>query len=92
MTQSFKDNPARSRYELEEQGLIAWADYRVDGSRMYIDHVESPVALRGAGTAGRLMQALVDDVRGKGLKVTPICSYAAVWLRRHPETRDLLAT
>lgn len=91
MTQSFQDNPARSRYELEERGLLAWADYRVDGSTMYIDHVESPVALRGAGTAGRLMQALVDDVRQKGLKVTPICSYAAVWLRRHPETQDLVA-
>ena len=91
MSQAFKDNAAQSRYELVEDGLTAWADYRRDGQRLYIDHVESPVALRGAGTAGRLMQALVDDVRSRGLKVTPICGYAAAWLRRHPATHDLMA-
>lgn len=91
MTQAFSNNRARSRYELVEAGQIAFADYRISGGRMYIDHVESPVALRGAGTAGRLMQAVADDVRAQGLKITPICSYAAVWLRRHPETHDLLA-
>jgi predicted GNAT family acetyltransferase len=87
----FSDNPARSRYELKEDGHVAFADYRIEGAHMYIDWVESPPALRGAGTAGRLMQALTDDVRARGLKVTPICGYAAAWLRRHPATHDLLA-
>jgi len=91
MNQAFKDNPDRSRYELVEEGMTAWADYRRDGARLYIDHVESPMALRGKGTAGRLMQAMMDDVREQGLKVTPICGYAAAWLRRHPDTHDLVA-
>lgn len=91
MTQSFSNNAARSRYELVEQGQIAFADYRINGGRMYIDHVESPVALRGAGTAGRLMQAVADDARQRSLKIVPICGYAAAWLRRNPDTRDLLA-
>jgi predicted GNAT family acetyltransferase len=90
MTQTFRNNADRSRYELVEDGLTAFADYRISGGNIYIDHVESPVPLRGAGTAGRLMQALADDVRGRGLKIIPICGYAAAWLRRHPETRDLL--
>jgi predicted GNAT family acetyltransferase len=80
-----------SRYEMDEQGLTSWADYRRDGGRLYIDHVEAPVALRGTGASGRLMAALSADARTKGLKVTPICGYAAAWLRRSPEFKDLVA-
>jgi predicted GNAT family acetyltransferase len=79
------------RYEMDEQGLTSWADYRRSGERLYIDHVESPLALRGSGAAGRLMAALAADARGKGLRITPICGYAAAWLRRSHEFRDLLA-
>ena len=77
------------RYEMDEAGLTSWADYRRAGERLYIDHVESPPALRGTGAAGRLMAALSADVRTKGLKITPICGYAAAWLRRSKEFGDL---
>ncbi|HLZ75842.1 GNAT family N-acetyltransferase [Phenylobacterium sp.] len=77
------------RYELDEQGQTSWADYRKAGDRIFIDHVEAPEALRGAGAAGRLMAALSADIRAKGLKVTPICGYAAAWLRRSKEFGDL---
>jgi len=79
-----------ARYELDEQGLTSWADYRKSGGRLYIDHVESPPALRGTGAAGRLMAALSADARAKGLKITPICGYAAAWLRRSQEFGDLV--
>ncbi len=83
------DNAAEHRYELVEQGQTAYADYRLTGNRLFIDYVFSPPALRGAGTAGRLMAGLAADVRRKGLKITPICGYAAAWLSRHPELADL---
>jgi predicted GNAT family acetyltransferase len=79
-----------ARYELDEQGLTSWADYRREGARLYIDHVESPVALRGTGAAGRLMAALSADARSKSLRLTPICGYAAAWLRRSKESGDLV--
>ena len=85
-----RNNEARSRYEMDEQGMTSWADYRLKGERLYIDHVESPVPLRGSGAAGRLMAALAQDARQKGLKITPICGYAATWLRRSKEYRELL--
>jgi uncharacterized protein len=78
------------RYEMDEQGLTSWADYRKAGDRLFIDHVESPPALRGSGAAGRLMAAVAADARAKQLKVTPICGYAAAWLSRSPEFRDLV--
>ena len=78
------------RYEMDEQGLTSWADYRRSGDRLYIDHVESPVALRGSGAAGRLMAALSADARANNLRITPICGYAAAWLRRSKEFGDLV--
>ena len=78
------------RYEMDEAGLTSWADYRRAEERLYIDHVESPVALRGTGAAGRLMTALAADARAKGLRITPICGYAAAWLRRSKEFGDLV--
>lgn len=85
-----RDNAAESRYEMDEEGQTSWADYRLKGETLYIDHVESPVPLRGTGAAGRLMKALAADARARGLKITPICGYAAAWLRRSPEFRDLV--
>ena len=79
-----------ARYEMDEQGQTSWADYRLSGERLYLDHVESPTALRGTGAAGRLMAALSADARAKGLKITPICGYAAAWLRRSKEFADLV--
>jgi predicted GNAT family acetyltransferase len=78
------------RYEMDEQGLTSWADYEVRDGRLFLMHVESPPALRGKGAAGRLMAALSADIRKKDLKVTPICGYAAAWLRRSHEFRDLV--
>jgi predicted GNAT family acetyltransferase len=78
------------RYEMDEQGETAYADYRRQGERMYLDYVFSPVALRGTGASGRLMAALSADARDKGLKITPICGYAAAWLRRSKEFGDLV--
>lgn len=86
-----RDDKAHSRYEMDEQGLTSWADYRLQGDRIFITHVESPTPLRGSGAAGRLMEALAQDVRSRGLKITPICGYAAAWLRRSKAHGDLVA-
>lgn len=85
------DNTAPGRLELIEQGQTAYVDYRRTPGRLVIDYVFSPPPLRGAGTAGRLMQGVVAAARAENLKITPLCGYAAAWLKRHPETSDLVA-
>ena len=79
------------RFELVEQGRLAFAEYRREGDVLVIPHVEADPALRGQGTAGRLMEGVLEYARGRGLKVTPVCGYAAAYIRRHPEYHDLLA-
>ena len=85
------DNAAHNRFELEEEGRLAFADYRRDGDRLIIPHVEADPALRGKGTAGRLMDGVAALAREEGLKIVPLCSYAAAYMRRHKENADLLA-
>lgn len=84
------DNVRRGRFELVEQGLTAFADYRREPGRLIIPHVEAPPALRGGGAAGRLMQGVAEQAQAAGETIVPLCSYAAAWLRRHPEFSDLI--
>jgi hypothetical protein len=37
------------------------------------------------------MTGALDLIRERGLKVVPVCPYAAAFIRRHPEYQDLLA-
>ncbi len=83
------DNTARRRFELEEEGKLAFADYRLDGDILILPHVEADPALRGKGTAGRLMTGVLEKAKEQGWKVRPICGYAAAFIERHPEFRDL---
>jgi predicted GNAT family acetyltransferase len=84
------DNLAAGRFEMQEAGHIVFADYRRTGSRLIIDHVEAPRALRGSGAAGRLMEGVVEQARREGVKITPLCGYASAWLQRRPEYADLI--
>lgn len=83
MGQTITDNKAAKRFELVEEGHTAYADYRIDGTMLYINYVFSPPELRGKGTAGRLMEGIVETAKADNLEIYPICGYAASWLKRH---------
>ena len=85
------DNEEKHRFELEENGLLVFANYRNSEDRYVLTHVEADPALRGTGAASRLMQAIADHARANKLKLTPRCSYAVIWMKRHPEQGDLIA-
>ena len=85
------DNTRLSRFELTEDGETAFANYRQSGTLLIIPHVEAPLALRGKGTAGRLMEGIAVHARTHGLKIEPLCSYAAIWFTRHPAYQDVLS-
>jgi hypothetical protein len=77
-----RDNVAAHRFEIGEADEIVFADYRRRGDELFIDHVETPPALRGHGAAGALMAAIVVQARAEGRTIVPICGYAAAWLKR----------
>lgn len=82
---------AASRFSAEVEGQLCVADYRLSGGVMQMTHTGVPHALEGRGIAAQLVAAALSHAREHGLKVRPSCSYVAVYMRRHPETLDLLA-
>lgn len=84
------DNQEEGRFELTENGLLAWSDYRIHDGKYLLTHVEAEPPLRGTGAAGRLMQQIVDHARTGQLVLVPRCHYARLWFQRHPEAADVL--
>lgn len=84
------DNKEQQRFELVENGLTVFADYRVRDGKYLLPHVEADPALRGTGAAGRLMAAIVEHARAQKLTLEPRCSYARAWFKRHPDAADVL--
>ena len=84
------DNKEAGRFELSENGYLAWADYRIRDGIYVLPHVEADPPLRGTGAAGRLMTAIVEHARAQNLTLEPRCGYARAWFRRHPDAADVL--
>ncbi len=88
---SITHDTAAGRFGAVVDGLACECDYRLQGGVMWLTHTGVPAALGGRGIAAALVKAALDWARAQGLKVQPQCSYVAVYMRRHPETQDLLA-
>jgi len=86
-----RHNPALHRFELDVEGGMALAFYRLADGVMTFTHTEVPAALRGRGIGSQMMHAVLQDVRAQGLKVVPRCPFVVDFIDRHPAYADLLA-
>lgn len=84
-------NAQAHRFETVVEGLRCELDYHQTGNVVWMTHTGVPRELEGRGIAAQLVVAALAWVREQGLKVKPSCSYVAAYMRRHPETQDLLA-
>lgn len=80
-----RDNKAQRRFELDVEGAVAFANYRLTPSAVIITHTETPAALRGQGVASQLVEGALALIRSDGRKVIAGCSFVADYLRKHPE-------
>src|ERR1700737_1421444 len=87
---SVRDNKAQSRFELDVQGAVAFANYRLAPSTVIITHTETPRALRGRGIASELVAGALQLIRADGLKVVAGCGFVVDYLGKHPEFADLV--
>jgi len=90
MTTEVVRNDAASRFEAMVDGELCVLAYRLGDGLLVIDHVIVPYAAGGRGIAAELTRTALDAARANGWRVVPNCSYAAAWIERHPEYRDLL--
>lgn len=84
-------HPIPGRFVAGVDGHIANVDYEMADGIMHITHTRVPEAIGGRGIAGKLVEAAFHHARIEGWKVRPLCSYAATWVRRHPEYADLVS-
>jgi len=87
------DNPDAGRFELRDgDTLLSSVRYHRAGDTLSLDYVETPPEARGQGRSSQLMRGVLDDVRTRGLTVTPVCWVAVKYLEDHPEDGDLVAS
>jgi uncharacterized protein len=92
MASEVADNPALSRFELTAGGATAFLAYeRRPGNLVVLIHTEVPEALSGQGIGSKLVRGALDRLRAEGAHVVPRCEFAAAYIERHPEYRDLVA-
>ena len=84
-----RDNAEKRRFEIEIDGHLALADYRIRDGVMELYHTESPPALAGRGVASQLIRTALLSARTHGPKVRPACSFVVSYMKRHPEFADL---
>jgi predicted GNAT family acetyltransferase len=86
-------NSALSRYELflgEEK--IGHADYLDVDGELQFTHTEVDPAHQGKNYAAILIRDAFKDIEENNLgKVWPVCPYVVTYMKRHPETQDLLS-
>lgn len=81
-----------TRYDFDlGAGATAFALVREEGGIVTVNHTEVPPHQRGRGNGARLVTAILDDIRARGMKVRPRCPFVAGFIRAHPDYADLLA-
>jgi uncharacterized protein len=85
-----RDNKLQSRFELDVQGSVAFANYRLTPAAVIITHTETPLALRGQGVASQLVEGALALIRADGRKVIGACGFVVDYLSKHPEYADMV--
>ncbi|PRY11068.1 hypothetical protein CLV37_11421 [Kineococcus rhizosphaerae] len=65
--------------------VVALADYVPQGTTIAMVHTEVDPAHENQGLATKVVDAALADVRARGLRVLPACSFVRLHLRRHRE-------
>jgi uncharacterized protein len=84
-------NDGESRYELRVGDALGGViNFRSRPGRVVLIHTEVDERFEGRGLGSRLVSGALDDLRARGLQVTPLCPFAASYIEEHPEYADLV--
>jgi uncharacterized protein len=79
------------RFHTTVDGVEAEVSYELEAGTMLITHTGVPKEIGGRGIAAELVRAAFEHARREGLRVRPLCAYAAAWVKRNDGYDDLLA-
>lgn len=87
-----KDNGKKGIFFIEQNGeIVAQMTYVWTGkTSITIDHTNVDEKLKGQGAGKQLLTEAVAFAREKGLKITPLCSFAKSVFDKEITFRDVL--
>ncbi len=86
-----EESPTKGRYVYRRDGAEAEMTYSRAGTGLIIiDHTAVPDVFRGQGVGQALVARAVADARADGLRILPLCPFAAAQFRRNPDWADVL--
>ena len=84
-------NSDDSRYEAwVGQEMAGFAVYQLTRDLIVFTHTEVDPAFEGQGVGSALAREALDDVRGTGRQVLPLCPFIKAWIESHREYVDLV--
>lgn len=84
---------AGSRYEITiGEEVVGFADARPLEGAIALPHTVVEPAFEGQGIGGDLVRGALEDLRARGRRVVPLCSFVAAWIDDHPDFADLVDT
>ena len=92
MEPTVQHNAEAGRYEIRDgERVLGLAAYERRGDTVVFTHTEVDPDVGESGLGSTLVRAALDDVRSRGEKVVPLCSFVRGWIERHPDYADLVA-
>jgi uncharacterized protein len=77
------------RFETLIDGQVSRLEYALDGDTIVMLHVGVYPGHRGQGVAARLTETALKYAKEESLRVLPMCSYVAAYIRGHPQYLSL---
>lgn len=84
-TYRLRHNAAKHRYEFDLGDAEAFVEYVETPRALLLVHTEVPPRYEGRGIGGKLVRAVLEELRERGVRIVPQCSFIAIYIRRHPE-------
>jgi uncharacterized protein len=78
------------RFEIEQNGELAYLEYTLVGNILELTHTEIPEKLRHMGLASSLAETALNWAREHNLKVDIVCDTVRHYVAEHPEYSDLV--
>lgn len=78
------------RYTIAVEGKrVGLADFADRNDQRVFYHTEIDPAYGGRGLATILVEQALDEARGEGKRIVPVCSMIDTVLKKHPEYDDI---
>jgi uncharacterized protein len=87
-----EEHKTKGAFYIEKEGTRAaeMTYSRAGDTLIIIDHTEVSEKLKGTGAGKALVKAAVRMAREKGIKILPLCPFAAAMFRKMPEWGDVV--